>query len=284
MIKKMMRTLNLALKNSLTKRRLAVFLCSFTFSLSVRLACKYWEYKCFIENDILFTISSAITISGGIFINNLFDYIPLPNFNINFIYDIFNFFKHLFPSNILISLVKIKEIIKAYTMLFSTSGDGLGGPGGIGGPAGVGNVAGAGNPAGSGNVAGAGNPAGSGNVAGAGNVAGVGNVAGNRPLPWGSSDITTFVHIDDPHGIGARGYIPNGNNQPYGRRIAEALENHKNNSGANSSYHLPMMNRDAEIFFREWARHNKPNLYDNPAQQARVYPNTGDTIRKLKKC
>lgn len=43
------------------------------------------------DSDILFSISSAITISGGLFINNLFDYIALPNLYINFRYDIFNF-------------------------------------------------------------------------------------------------------------------------------------------------------------------------------------------------
>lgn len=188
-------------------------------------------------------------------------------------------------------------------MLFSASGIGLGGPGGQGGPAG------AGNPAGVGNVAGAGNPAGIGNVAGAGNPAGAGNVggivgdrininallnppvgspnpqprAGSSTIPWGSSGLDTFVSINDAEGLGVRGYVPNGINQPYGKRIAEALEHHKNNS-TNCPYNIPNMDGNAERFFRAWADHQRPELFVNPRPGVNVYLNTRETIKMLKRC
>lgn len=171
-------------------------------------------------------------------------------------------------------------------MLFSTSGAGAGagGTGGLGGPAGVG---------GAGNVAGAGNPAGVGNVAGAaGGRVSINSLLNpdidcpqpaNRPIPWGSGDADTFVAINDAEGIGRRGYQHNGNNQPYASRIAGALEHHKNNN-ARAPFHLPFMDNDAQRFFRDWARHHRPELYDNPRPDVNVYPNTRNTIRMLRNC
>ena len=158
------------------------------------------------------------------------------------------------------------------------TGTGVGGAGGPGGPAGVG---GAGGPAGAaGNVGGPGNAGG-----GTDNPMSINRVliGGQTIIPWGTALEDTYVAIDDPGGIGARGYRPNGINQPYARNIANALQHHKDNN-ASSSFYLPCMDARAERFFLDWANHNRPELYLNPRPGVNVYPNTRDTIRMLRNC
>ena len=152
-------------------------------------------------------------------------------------------------------------------MLFSASGAGLGGPaglcgpGGIGGPAGVGSAA---SPAGVGGVSNASNPP-----------------AHVTTIPRGQSSL--YLAIYDPEGIGVRGFIHNANNQPYGRRIAEALEQQRINDPSNSR-HVARMDGNAERFFRGWADQNKPHLYANRVHGSQAMPNSLDIIRKLKRC
>ena len=174
-------------------------------------------------------------------------------------------------------LINLIEYLSPTLQMVGGAGTGAG-PGG--GPAGGG---GAGGPAGPAGVGGAGGPAGAG-----GNPMDINRILNpqgdNGIIPWGSSSAESYVHINDPQGIGARGYIPNGNNQPYATNIANALQHHKENTTTDSAYHLPRMDARAERFFLDWARYNKPELYSNPIPGVRVYPNTRDIIRRLKNC
>lgn len=121
-----------------------------------------------------------------------------------------------------------------------------------------------------------------GNVYDPGNVSARDMVNGNSPIPWGCEP-RALCNISDPEGIGKIGYNHNGDNQPHAKRMAQALEVHKEVS-RDTAKHLPTMDYNAQKFFREWARHNAPAIYDIPhtGPGVRVSPNTTDTIRKLK--
>lgn len=92
-----------------------------------------------------------------------------------------------------------------------------------------------------------------------------------------------YFSINYPEGIGVTSYIHKLNNQPYGRRIAEALEQQRINDPYNST-HIPRMDGNAERFYRGWADQNRANLYANMLRASQAMANTLDIIRKLKIC
>jgi hypothetical protein len=96
-------------------------------------------------------------------------------------------------------------------------------------------------------------------------------------------NIGGIINIPDPSGIGVRGYVQGGQNQPYASHIAEAFQNHYNARSGMNGLSKPYMDQTAEAFFRQWAQIHKPSLFD-PSHANRVYPNTRGVRDGLRKC
>jgi len=92
-----------------------------------------------------------------------------------------------------------------------------------------------------------------------------------------SNNPNTFV--PDPSGIGVRGYIHGGTNQPYASEIANELVN-QNVVGRTS---IPNMNLDANRFLASALPHLRPNVFGaNPGVSGNTSMVTRDVIRALR--
>lgn len=86
--------------------------------------------------------------------------------------------------------------------------------------------------------------------------------------------------VPDPQGIGARGYIHQGVNQPYARELAGALKN----QGLAGKTYSPKLDENAKRFLAQALPYIRPEVYGpNPSVSGNSSMIIGQTIRKLEK-
>lgn len=86
--------------------------------------------------------------------------------------------------------------------------------------------------------------------------------------------------IPDPQGIGARGYIHQGINQPYARELAAELKN----QGVAGKAYPPKLDANAKSFLAQALPYIRPEAYgQNPSTSANTSMIVSQTIRKLEK-
>lgn len=103
-----------------------------------------------------------------------------------------------------------------------------------------------------------------------------------------AADLQTFANsgtdvgysVADPQGIGARGYIHQGVNQPYARALAEALKN----QGVAGKTYYPKLDANAKTFLAQALPYIRPEVYGaNPTASGNTSMIVVKTIRELEK-
>lgn len=149
---------------------------------------------------------------------------------------------------------------------------------------------------GSGTGSGSGSGSGSGTGSGTGSGSGSGSAPAQNPkqaiidrysgvnqnnlLQFLASGGDPGFHVQDPQGIGARGYNHGGINQPYASSLAQELKN----QGVSGKTYYPKLDANAKRFLADALPHIRPEVY---GPQPSVVNNASmivqATIKKLEK-